>query len=69
MKYLQITKVTELNQDYVEGFFGDTSYLGDMSNAAIKRAIAQLQKQWIAIGDYKVDVDPTAQEVCGCVKH
>jgi len=52
-----------LDQNYIDGFFGDSTALNDMSNTEIRRAISQLRRQWISCGDYTVGVDPTAAAI------
>jgi hypothetical protein len=61
-------ETTELNQAYIDKFFGTSGYLEGMSNAAIKRAISQLRQGWIASGDYIVGRDPTSQAIFKFVK-
>jgi hypothetical protein len=48
---------------YIEKFFGDTTLLRDMTNTEIRRAISELRREWIRVGDYTPGVDPTAHDI------
>jgi len=54
--------MTQLNRDYLDTFFGDTSVIPSMDDDELRSAIASLAKMWSHDGDYGSD-DPGQEEI------